>query len=413
MPTAVQHVQRDPGAATTTPSATWPSATTAGNLLVAVVGVNQQNVAGGVTITPPAGWTLVDAAANQGDNVAVSMYMKAAAASESGAVTFTLSSSRKSVVALSEWPVTLASPLDKHANAATTIGSATATSGTTATTTAASELWIAGLVNQAGTGQTQSAPTNGFTLLDPSIVTGSGGAQLTFGLYTKTATAVGAASCDATLSASANWAGVIGTFLVSAATPSISPGFAAHAPHAYALTLTPGAKTLAVGFAGRTPTARSLTLTPGPATAPLASALRTPTAFGLTLRASGIQLGFAGRTAQAYGPTLTSGSSSVTIPAALRSGAAYALTLAPGAVTLPIPFAGRTAAASDLSVAPGPATMPVGFAGSTPTAYRMTLHRGGFHLRSRQLEASPQPAGFDSPAPGPTGFDTPTPEAAA
>ena len=101
------------GAATTTPSASWPAATSAGDTLVAAV-----TFGGGPTITPPAGWTLRE----HSTSGMASIYDCVHCASESGALTWTLSTAQIFVINLYEL-----SPATFDSGASHTTGSGTST----------------------------------------------------------------------------------------------------------------------------------------------------------------------------------------------------------------------------------------------------------------------------------------------
>jgi hypothetical protein len=110
--------------------------------------------------------------------------------------------------------IATSSYLDKTASTNCTLtGSNTANTGTTATTTQASELWI-GSIMTAGSGATQSAATNGFTLLD-----GKGGGSIGSEAYLeKIVSSIGAANSGTTISTNTGWVGCIATFKASSST---------------------------------------------------------------------------------------------------------------------------------------------------------------------------------------------------
>ena len=82
--------------------------------------------------------------------------------------------------------------------------------GTTATTTQADELWIGSVVDF----YDQSAPTNGFTLLDGEPYGNACEAYLE-----KIVSSTGAANSGTTIDSDSGWAGCIATFFASAAPP--------------------------------------------------------------------------------------------------------------------------------------------------------------------------------------------------
>jgi hypothetical protein len=213
---AIARVQKVNGSSVSTGpiAATWGSTTTAGNLLVAVVGMSATS---GETITPPAGWTL--AAGGTGDNTSssphllVSIYYIENAAARSGSESFSLSGTGVGggwieLLEYSGMGVT-AGPVDKTTG--NTGSSSSPSSGTTASTTTASEVWIAGF--STGSGITSfSSPTNSFAILDQTTF----GTGLRGGALESIVSSTGAASTGVT-SANAGWAGAIATFAAAGA----------------------------------------------------------------------------------------------------------------------------------------------------------------------------------------------------
>jgi hypothetical protein len=94
--------------------------------------------------------------------------------------------------------------------------SASPSTGTTATTTEASELWVGALASTAASAVTFSSPTNGFTI-EAQHTHGSGG-YVSIGLLDKIVSTTGTASTGATASASGTYSAAIATFK----TPSTS-----------------------------------------------------------------------------------------------------------------------------------------------------------------------------------------------
>ena len=93
--------------------------------------------------------------------------------------------------------------------------------GTTATTTQASELWIGctGGVGSGGANPTQTTPTNAFTLYDGVKVATSGSDYSSLGCFIKIASVTGAADSGATAASSSTyWTGVIVTFIAATVT---------------------------------------------------------------------------------------------------------------------------------------------------------------------------------------------------
>jgi hypothetical protein len=87
--------------------------------------------------------------------------------------------------------------------------------GITLETTQATELWI-GLTVAANAGFTQSTPTNGFTLLDGAANNYANQAYLE-----KIVSSTATANSGTTASGAGSWAGIIATFIATAAPPAI------------------------------------------------------------------------------------------------------------------------------------------------------------------------------------------------
>ena len=83
--------------------------------------------------------------------------------------------------------------------------------GTTGTTTAASELWIGSTTYTAGGAITQSSPTNGFALLDGTDQT-NGSFHVSNGYLEYIAAATGSAGSGTSVNRDNNWSGCIATF---------------------------------------------------------------------------------------------------------------------------------------------------------------------------------------------------------
>jgi hypothetical protein len=118
---------------TTTVSATWSKATTAGNLLIAIISYDHA----GEIKTIPAGWTLA-IGAQDGNNISTAIYYIGNAGSQSGSSSWVLTHSRNITLHLLEYSGV--DTLDKTANASG--NGNTASTGITATTTQADELAI-------------------------------------------------------------------------------------------------------------------------------------------------------------------------------------------------------------------------------------------------------------------------------
>ncbi|MEI7741593.1 MAG: fibronectin type III domain-containing protein [bacterium] len=205
----------------TTVAATWPGATTAGNLLVAIIAVRGGT---GTTITPPGGlgWTLAGARANNGTTIGTAIYYIANAASQSGASTWTLTSAKATLTLVEYSGVVTATALDVTS---TTVGSGTAgNSGQTAATAFAGEVSV-GAISVASSGGTWSAPTNSYTLV--SQVASTSGVATTrhnTGFFEKIPAATAQEQVMATSAANAAWAGVIATFKPRIVTVGVTAG---------------------------------------------------------------------------------------------------------------------------------------------------------------------------------------------
>jgi hypothetical protein len=139
--------------------------------------------------------------------------------SASTSITVTISSSTvNNVVANAvEWSgVATSSFFDKNSAAGQASGTSCAT-GTTATTSQASELWIGSVsAGDVGSALTQSTPTNSFTLLDGSSVGTSDYVSNAYLYYIASST--GTASSGTTFGTTATGAGCIATFKASGGT---------------------------------------------------------------------------------------------------------------------------------------------------------------------------------------------------
>ena len=151
-------------------TATWGAATTAGNLLVAKLTVSgNAALPSAYTITPPADWVSVGAPNETSRNAHAWIYYKANAASQSGAVTFTVDRGDAGVtfawaIEVSEVAnIATSSPLDQYATAN---NNATTTCSTG--TTAAVAVQVGWATSVIGGGDyngdtTFASPTNDFT----------------------------------------------------------------------------------------------------------------------------------------------------------------------------------------------------------------------------------------------------------
>lgn len=162
--TLVQSTSLTKGTAGTSQAISLDTPATAGNLLVAFVGIDKNSGA----ITLPTDFSLV---AKNEDAVEVdaayAMAYKVATGGETG-VTWAWVQSRVAALAITEWSGLHASPLDVTAQATSaSTSTATQSSGTTAATSQANELAIAAFVADSwGTAETSHSYTNGFTELE-------------------------------------------------------------------------------------------------------------------------------------------------------------------------------------------------------------------------------------------------------
>jgi hypothetical protein len=221
---AIVRVQtREIGNNSPTITATWLSATKAGNLLVAIVSVRGGS---GTTITPPAGlgWTLARRS-NNGTTISTAIYYIENAAAQSGGSLWTLSSSARATLTLVEYSgAATSSALDQTA---TSSGSGTTgSSGTTATTTQINEVAVAG-ISANNSNRTFSTQSNSFS--EVSEVNSGGTSNGTATVFEeKILSSVNAQNVSAIISSSSTWSGVIATFKAAVGNPiptttSISP----------------------------------------------------------------------------------------------------------------------------------------------------------------------------------------------
>lgn len=194
-------------------SLSWPGATTAGRLLVAIVSASRGNGSGAApTITAPDGWTeaVTDVCNPTGPRIRTSIYYKANASSESGSQAWSsqtfMGTGLLGVIMAEYSGIATSSPLDRTASAAdTNIGSTTCSSGTTSTTTQARELAIAGLCG----GSTLGSASNSFTIQAQTS------ANRFVAMLDKLLTSTGTPSTSATYSTGLNNVGCIATFKVA------------------------------------------------------------------------------------------------------------------------------------------------------------------------------------------------------
>lgn len=187
----------------TTRTITFSSAPTQHNLLVACITYGNNG-----TLTLPTGWTLADSVQN-GTTCTVALAYAQDCATTNGLV-FTIGTSGSMEVSAAEYSgQSTSNALDKVAHNS---GSSTSIdSGTTATTTNASELWVASLGYINASNQSPVNPTNGFT--SEQINNSTGGTNVAHSqLLDKTVSSTGTANTGVSISASSTWGGVIATF---------------------------------------------------------------------------------------------------------------------------------------------------------------------------------------------------------
>ncbi len=220
---AIQNVKNDTDAA----DATWPVATAAGNLLVAIVTIKEPD-SGDKTITPTDPlWTLAVASEKTGTGrQTTAIYYIENAASRSGiesfAITGVLADQRPAVCELREYSGMAASgALDQVASA--TGSGTTIASGTTLATTQADEVVIAGLGNVRNLDQ--SVPTDGHTSVNEGgIASTAGGTNAGIRQQTteKLVTLTDVQSTSSTVT-STEWAAAIATFKAAVPVQIVEP----------------------------------------------------------------------------------------------------------------------------------------------------------------------------------------------
>lgn len=201
----------------TTVSATWPSATTAGNFLVASV-VAKGTVSG---VTPPSGWTL----AKQSSSRNIGIYYCSNCASQSGAQTWTFGEGHRGTVSMWEIEgVASSSTVDSTGSATATSGSdatqTSAYSGLGGTTSQANELLFSAYFNNNGSfyeppGTPTQCPVGGGTPtlapwqeLDQAGVGATEAEQLNWAAVTQT----GQFCSFSTFDTATTWRGVLAAF---------------------------------------------------------------------------------------------------------------------------------------------------------------------------------------------------------
>jgi hypothetical protein len=217
------------GSATTSLSATWAAATTAGSTLLLAVAWNP-NSTNGTSVTLPSSWSAATLAASAtrtvagADTMKVAVYTIQNAASQSGTITVTFSGSFWATLHLV--PIMGAATVSVDVTASDNFSSLACDTGTTATTALAAE-YLFGFMANANSASTQSAPTNTFALIDQQTSTGSGTDHLSAAIYDRTVAATGTYGTGATISGatSRSWAGVIVTLKQATAGGTLQGSF--------------------------------------------------------------------------------------------------------------------------------------------------------------------------------------------
>ena len=189
-------------------SRSWVAVTRTDSLLLAWVVTEGSGSA--PTITTPGGWTLVGTA-TQGNHRG-SLFKIEGAASTFGSVSITISTNIGWTMSLVEIVGADVQDLTATSNGS----SATASSGTTGTTTQAGEIWLA-FFGWGGIHNPADAPTNGFTE-QLQAWTGNVPHQA---IATKVVTSTGAASSSVPIQTSTAWVGRVVTFKAKAAAGTI------------------------------------------------------------------------------------------------------------------------------------------------------------------------------------------------
>jgi hypothetical protein len=205
----------------TSQSITLGSGILQGNLVVAAVACGSNNT----TITGPSGWTqaTINQPAGASATIETSIWYMVVPSGHAGETswTWTFSASHSMYICIEEWSVNngwQTSPVDKTANGDTSGSPTTSTtiqSGTTATTTQASELWIASLAYK-NSAQTESSVTAGWT----SDLEATLAANNTMTMLYRVVSSTGAASCQYTIGTAQFWAGCVATFMPVSVTTS-------------------------------------------------------------------------------------------------------------------------------------------------------------------------------------------------
>lgn len=214
-PQLVQAPAPASSSASTTVAKAWDSATIANSLLLAWVTYEAPTAK---TVTPPASWSLVtqkQTSTAAGNKIEGFLYAINNAGSRSGTETFTFSASTtNATIHLFEYSGMATSSNDVSAtNSGLNAEPITLTTGTTATTAQAAELWFGALLTSTGDGS-YATPTNGFSILNTKQ-SGGTSAHIESACLSKIVSATGAATTGATYGGGAGtygWVGLVATF---------------------------------------------------------------------------------------------------------------------------------------------------------------------------------------------------------
>lgn len=206
----------------TSVAASWPAPTTAGNTLIAVLGISLVSSGSGTYIAP-SGWVEVDRIENA-TNCAISIYVIEQAASRSGSETFSIAGvARDTVLHIIEYSST--NPLAMVATGTGNTGTGT-TAATDALTPPASGslLRIGALANR--NNSTLSNPGNGFTeIVEAMSPNATAGNRVNCAVLELLHTSSAALAASATISSSRPWA-ALGIILAETAPATPNDGTA-------------------------------------------------------------------------------------------------------------------------------------------------------------------------------------------
>ncbi|MBV9478855.1 MAG: S-layer homology domain-containing protein [Acidobacteria bacterium] len=183
---------------------TWPKATRAGSLLVAVVSASNNSYPIG-NYTVPAGWQLANT--YEWNNVKTSMYYYANSPAGRTTETFTIGNYRDQTLQLIEYlNMAAASPEDRTALDGAATSSGTLSSGLTTQTYQSKEVVVTAIATSANT--SFSSPTNGFTEIAETVA----GNILTTAVHERMVTSLGAYGHTVSAGGTGSWVGIVTTF---------------------------------------------------------------------------------------------------------------------------------------------------------------------------------------------------------